>query len=239
MSFDLGSFLGGLFGGVLTLIGVYLTIKYYKKSDQKKLDLQIFSERPDLKIVDVKNKKKPDLEIILVPIKGVKRFDDNWVYLKYDDEYSKPKSELSYLDFYFENAGKTAISYISFLSADQKHFSLFELYEGSIEKRIDEGDPQFEVPLDKRVDPGDVIKIRIYHGDKLYGNLISAVMSVAVCDTSDRVYSQAFFYPEPKIYSSRRYEGGYKQYLKDIKVDDYIDYMIEKLKRQSDNLDNQ
>lgn len=235
MSFDLGSFLGGLLGGLFTLLGVYLTIRYYKKSDQSKLDLQIFSDRPDLKIVDVKNKKKPDLELILVPIKGVKSFNDNWVYLKYDDEYAKPKSELNYLDFYFENAGKTAISYISFISANQKYCSLFELYENSIKQRIEEGDPQFAVSLDKRVDPGDVIKIRIYHGEKSYCNLISATISIAVCDTSDRVYAQAFFYPDSKIYSSRRYEGGYKQYTEDIKVDTYVDYMIEKLKRQSEN----
>jgi hypothetical protein len=231
VNFDLGSFLGAILGGVITLVGVFLTINYYKKSDQKKLNLQIFSERPDLKVVDIKNKKRPDLEMVLVPIKGIKSFDDNWVSLDYNLEYAKPKSDLEYIDFYFENAGKTAISYISFLSVNQKYYSLFELYEDSIKKQIEAGDPHFEVFLDKRVDPGDVIKIRVYHGEKIYGNVISATISVAIIDTSERVYEQAFFYPAAKIYSSRLYEGGYRQYQKDIRIDTYMDYMIEKLKR--------
>lgn len=231
MNFDLGSFLGAIFGGIITLVGVLLTINYYRKSDYKKLSVQIFSERPDLKIIDIKNKKQPDLEMILVPINGVKSFNDRWVYLDYDPEYAKSKLELEFIDFYFENAGKTAISYISFLSTNQKNYALFDLYDNSIKKQIEEGDPCFEVLLDKRVDPGDAIKIRMYHGTKICGHIISAPISVAISDTSERIYSQAFFYPDSKIYSSRRYEGGYRQYQKDINLNTYLDYMIEKLKR--------
>lgn len=233
MGFDFGSFLGAIVGGIVTLIGVYLTINYYKKSDNKKLQMQIFSERPDLKIDDIKNKKVPDVEMIIVPIEGVKFYTDQWVYLKYDNEFTKDKSEFNYIDYYFQNAGKTAISCISFFSSNKKFNALFEMYDINIKRKIQDGDPNFEVLLDKRVDPGDVIKVRMYHGDKVYGNVISAQIVIVLIDTSNRIYSQPFFYPQHKVYSSRLYEGGYRKYQQEVKLDDYMEYMINKLKREN------
>jgi len=230
MSFDLGSFLGGILGGVLTLVGVFSTIIYYKKSDKEKLSLQIYSERPDLKIIDEENKNEPDLDMILIPIKGVRCSDDYWVKLDYDSQYSRPKSELEYIDYYFKNAGKTAISRVIFISGNQKKYSLFELYDESVRKQIIDGNPHFNVELDKRIDPGDVIKVRMYHGTTIYTHAFSAVMTVALFDTAERLYEQAFFYPNPKIYSSTHYEGGKEQYLKDIKLKYYLDYTIKELK---------
>jgi len=226
MGFDFGSFFGGILGGLITLFGVYKTVKYYKESDIRREELKLFSERPDLKSLSKRNKAKPDVEAILVPVEGVISVQDNWVTFSFKLEPFKDKTELEFHDYYFENAGKRAITYISFISANKKLFTLYDLSSDVWIKSIMEGDPNYEVYLDKRVDPGEIIKVRMYHHKKIWGNPISAPISVAITDTYTRLYSQPFFYPSDKIYSSKNYDGGYGQYRKDASVDDYIDYII-------------
>lgn len=224
---------GSVIGGALTFLGVLLTIHYHKKSDQKKMNLQIFSERPDLKIVDITNDKHPDLEMILVPIKGVKSYSHQKVSLLYAKVYTKPKNELEYFDYHFKNAGKTAISRINFLSGNKKEYSLFGFYKADLKREISDGSPKFNAYLDKRVDPEDIVKIRMYHGENLSGFTFSAPITIVLFDTIDRIYSQSFFYPKEKINSSRHYWGGYKKYLNDISMDCYLDDMILELKQRS------
>lgn len=233
MGFDFGSFFGGILGGIITLFGVYKTVKYYKDSDLRREELKLFSERPDLKSVNKRNKAKPDVEAILVPVEGVKEVQNNWVTFSFKIEPFSDISELEYHDYYFENAGKRAITYISFISATKKLFTLYDLSSDIWIKSILDGDPNYEVCLDKRVDPGEIIKVRMYYHKKVWGNPISAPISIAITDTFNKLYNQPFFYPSERIYSSQNYDGGYEKYRTDSGVDDYIDYVIDLNKRNS------
>jgi hypothetical protein len=227
MGFDFGSFFGGILGGLITLFGVYKTVKYYKESDIRREELKLFSERPDLKSVSKRDKAKPDVEAILVPVEGVNSVQENWVTFSFKIVRFNEKAELEFHDYYFENAGNRAITYISFISTNKKLFTLYDLSSEISIKSIMEGDPNYEVNLDKRVDPGEIIKVRMYYHKKVWGNPISAPISVVLTDTYNKLYSQPFFYPSEKIYSSKNYVGGYEQYRKDASVDDYMDYIID------------
>lgn len=213
--------ISSVIGGLFTVLGVFITIGYYKKKDAEDLANRVFDKRPNLVLVE-NTSIQPDLHLILLPYKTVDIKGD-FIDVSYDRSYLRINS-LEYYDYTFRNIGKSEITYIHFIMNLKKWGSITEIDSNFYPNFIKDGYISHSVSLDKRVHTGECFKVRFYHlKKKAIGASFSAILSVSLHDDHDLVWGQLFFYPESKFYSSVKYSqiGSYHE---DIRPRDLVKY---------------
>lgn len=217
IEYSISSIIGGLF----TVVGVYITIGYYRKKDAQDQKNKAFENRPNLDLVEDRD-IEPTLEMIVLPFQTVK-LDGKYIDVTYHKSYLK-KGKLDYFDYTFRNVGKSEITCIHFIMNQKTWGSITELDDDIYSKFINEGFVSYYVILDKRIHVNEEFKVRFYHRkQKALGGTFSAILSISLHDDNDRIWGQSFFYPQNKLYSSVRY-NQFGSFYEDIKPKNLVDY---------------
>jgi hypothetical protein len=207
------SAMSGLFGAILgSVITGYFTYKTAKmnlvhedemkaKEEKKEAhatrpEFQIVSSSPETKLFD--KDETCDITLLFLPIEGFS--DPCIVYPKAASDDSKLVEDA----FVFKNIGKTDISNFWISTNIPRGTALFNFYSARYYRAVEKGILSYRVCYDKIIRPGDEVTIRILSiSNRRQAGTIEAALNFWICDCNGRWWSQAFFFPEPKVYTAQ------------------------------------
>lgn len=218
---------------VAAIIGSVVTSLYERRRDKKKSieekrEVQ-HKTRPEFTIVDMKDSfSRPgtcitsqhcDLEVFVAPFSGV-TIQGDIVSANYDEGLLDKKNWIC-RQYTFKNIGEAAVYTISIISNYKKDTCIFDK-DAFTARMISEGILNYWAMLDKRIGPGESFTLKLcYSKDKIVTGMLSAIMSLAICDDNNVYWEQPFFSPEPKLYESKKIP--YKEYRESILADAAIE----------------
>ncbi|HPD89026.1 MAG TPA: hypothetical protein PLU75_06095 [Oscillospiraceae bacterium] len=213
-------------GSVVT--GLYERHRDKKKSIEEKREVQ-HKMRPEFTIVDMKDSfSRPgtyitsqpcDLEVFVAPFSGVTIQGDT-VSANYDEGLLDKKNWVC-RQYTFKNIGGTAAYTISIISNYKKGTCIIDK-DAFTARMVSDGLLNYWAMLEKRVGPGESFTLKLcYSKDKIVTGMLSAIMSLVICDDNSVYWEQPFFSPEPKLYESKKIL--YNEYRESISSDAAIE----------------
>lgn len=218
---------GGLFTFLTTLLLERRKEKREDRLEAKRLQREVFQNRPEMQIVDYKDyisrtgygvKQKCDIELLVahiesVTIEGKKK--QEIVHAHYKQEHLNSK-EWCCVIYTIKNAGKTDVSTMNIIWNFQQTACVFTTDEAS---RCAKGNIlNYAIWYDKKIRVGETISLKIcYHKDVIIPGMFSATVSLGMIDDNGRYWTQPLFAPQNKLYDSRTISS--KEYIAQIHTD--------------------
>lgn len=209
--------ISAVIGGVVTLLTTLVIERQRERREDrlesKKLQREVFQNRPEMQVVDYKDyiartgygiKMKCDIEIFVahidnVTIEGKKKYAI--VNAHYKDEQLNP-DEWCCVIYTLKNAGNTAISSMDILWHYQQSSCIFPADEAH--QWADGNLLNYSYCFDKKIRVGETIVLKIcYHKDAIIPGMFSATISIGMIDDNGRYWTQPLFAPQNKMYDSR------------------------------------
>ena len=214
---------------VMSLLGVFLgwqlnnysNNKLEKKREQEKIRLEkqkYFENKPELYIEQNDEELEVNVEVF------VGTFD-----VKYDEKknyeivYSKDicnKKKHAYKDVVIKNIGKSDIEGLYITSADKRRFILTSY--ASLNFWVKQNDVYFSECYDRKIRPGEKIKIRFYYlKGKEPNSVMYATLLFLFVDSNHNYWEQPYFYDRDNVYSSHGI--SYKKFRNIVTSNDVYD----------------
>lgn len=220
----IGAIIGSAITGVITIICELVKTRYQDKKEKIKESTEIFSNRPELKIVDYKNyidnpgrniNENCDVDIFISPIDRV-TISDQYIEANYNLNYFN-RDDWCCVIYTLKNVGKTDISNFDFMTTNKRTSCLF-CSDYAIEFAKD-GLLNYSYCFDEKIRVNETFTLKIcYYKDKIATGMFSATVSIGMVDSFHRYWQQPLFAPYEKIYDSYKVDG--QKYFTDIKTDD-------------------
>ena len=213
------SVLGAFIGGLFTVLGVYITIRYEKNKEkrkeikdelqrQKEKEEQIHKDKPRLEIIDYKKlceysfHRDIDASLILCEIQDYKNKGRAEFY--YDKSITKPENWVC-VEYVFRNTGNTEIDHIYFSTNLPKNTALFNVLNGENEICYENCFLNYTVILEKTIKPQETLSVKMnYVKEQVIAPYISAPITIWLIDVNGNWWEQPLFAPTNKIYNSTR-----------------------------------
>lgn len=220
----IGAIIGSAITGVITIICELVKTRHQDKKEKIKESTEIFSNRPELKIVDYKNyidnpgrniNENCDVDIFISPIDRV-TISDQYIEANYNLNYFN-RDDWCCVIYTLKNVGKTDISNFDFMTTNKRTSCLF-CSDYAIEFAKD-GLLNYSYCFDEKIRVNETFTLKIcYYKDKIATGMFSATVSIGMVDSFHRYWQQPLFAPYEKIYDSYKVDG--QKYFTDIKTDD-------------------
>jgi len=222
-----GSVLGGLIGGIFTFLGVKLTIKHEKNSQEKEMLKNTFEKKPRLEILSVRHyetnmgyisRSHIDIKALFLVIKEVTLNDRPSVYY---DEAALKEENLVFFEFEMKNTGLTEIEDICITSNNPQRVAVFnkEKREFYINKhRLNYDLWEHNICIK----PGQSLILRTYFlkNNEDFPYKGAATASIWLKDVNGDFWVQPLFIREGDIYNSK--PTTYKKLCESTDVDSAI-----------------
>ena len=223
--------IGAVVGGVVTFFTTLMIERYKAKRqdclETKKLQREIFQNRPELQIIDYKNylsrnhygvKQKCDIQLFVahidnVTIDGVEKHDI--VNAHYNKDHLNA-DEWCCVIYTFGYIGKTDISTLNIIWNLKQSSCIFpedEAYQWATGNLLN-----YSYCYDKKIRVSETLSLKIcYHKDAIIQGMFSAPISIGMIDDNDCCWLQPLFAPLDKIYDSRAISR--KEYIAQTRTD--------------------
>lgn len=192
-----------------------MSIEYQKKRDKKEEKKEKDSNKPELTVRGCNKDEEINWDIQIL----VAKFDANDnINFVYPEEY-KNKNEYIFKDFVFQNIGKTPIESLYIVSNYKKNISIFDIEFA--DEFMKEGYINYGCMWDKKIFPGDELKVRIYfHKNWIVTSNYSSAFFIQFQDSNNNCWEQALFEQNYNLYTPR--EISYKDYRRNISIEESI-----------------
>lgn len=224
-------FSGLILSGLITFLGVKLTINNQNKIEQKRLkkeqeekDKEFFEKRPTLEIVDykvlgnleVENEERNKSDVEILPCSINVEVLHGHIKVLYKNINSKKFYTVKYV---LKNTGHITIYDITFYLNLYKNTSLLDAKNDHWKFWVNNNLLDRAVILEKIIKPGQEITLLVHYPDKnriLLSNLGSPMLAIVSIDEYRNTWRQALNIPEQRITLMKRY--SYDDYISDINI---------------------
>lgn len=190
------------------------------KKESQKIQMEVFTNRPELSIKEYKNyikrtgygvKKKCDVNVMMASVEGTS-IENNIVNAKFCMEDFNSK-EWCCVIYVFENVGKTDISRIDIISVNNQNTAIYNV--DFAKENASHGILNCSELYDRKIRVGETFSVKIcYHKEHILCGVISASLNMGFEDSNGRFWLQPLFAPYDKIYDSR--QVSFKEYRSGI-----------------------
>lgn len=223
----ISSIISAIVTAIVTVPTTLYVERRKEKREDKKEEKEIFSNRPELEIVEYKDylshvgygvKQKCDIEVFVAGIKNV-AINGSGKYRVVCPHYRKEdfnSNDWCAVIYTFRNSGKTDISSLNVICNYKRDTCIFPC--NSAERWASENVLNYSYCYDKKIRVGETITVKFcYHKDHILCGTFSANMSIGMEDDYKRHWVQPLFAPQDKIYNSEK--TTYKNYMQEIRTD--------------------